>query len=301
MEIQASEGISRPGPRPPRNARRLLQPGMANLNRFFLRLWGPICLRRRRCGPVERLEIHVVVGSCPHADFDSGNGLVGVLLCNSPRRPRGRSALPGCLCDHPSLSDVRPAGADGFAGDPVFPRLRWRLGEIWSAPSPRNALLFGAAFGGALLSKFTGVLLIAVVLALFLHTRFWPSAGEPAEKAARKKWRRARWGCTLRGALWAAPMVYVVYFVLSWNQPDSALSLVGSGPWAFLVRRPLMPIWLFVRGFWRRRAPGRRSCWGALTRTVCRTTFRWFRAEIHPGFSGAAHDGRHRRRPFTQE
>ena len=44
-------------------------------------------------------------------------------------------------------------------------------------------------------------------------------------------------------------MVYVVYFVLSWNQPDSALSLVGSGPWAFLVRRPLMPIWLFVRGF----------------------------------------------------
>ena len=81
----------------------------------------------------------------------------------------------------------------------------WRLGEIWSAPSPRNALLFGAAFGGALLSKFTGVLLIAVVLALFLHTRFWPSAGEPAEKAARKKWRRARWGCTLRGALWAAP------------------------------------------------------------------------------------------------
>jgi len=125
----------------------------------------------------------------------------------------------------------------------------WRLGEIWSAPSPRNALLFGAAFGGALLSKFTGPLVIAVALALFLHTRFWPSAGEPAEKAARREWRRARWGSTLRGALWAALMVYVVYFALSWNQPDNPLSLVGSGPWAFLVRRPLMPIWLFVRGF----------------------------------------------------
>lgn len=125
----------------------------------------------------------------------------------------------------------------------------WRLGEIWSAPSRRNALLFGVAFGGALLSKFTGPLLIAVVLALFLETRFWPSAGEPADKIARKKWRGMRWRCVLRGSLWAALLVYVVYFVLSWNQPDNPLSLIGSGAWASLIRRPLMPIWLFVRGF----------------------------------------------------
>jgi hypothetical protein len=125
----------------------------------------------------------------------------------------------------------------------------WRLGEIWSAPSRRNALLFGVAFGGALLSKFTGPLLIAVVLALFLQTRFWPSAGEPADKIARKKWRGMRWRCVLRGSLWAALLVYAVYFALSWNQPDNPLSLIGSGPWASLIRRPLMPIWLYVRGF----------------------------------------------------
>jgi hypothetical protein len=125
----------------------------------------------------------------------------------------------------------------------------WRLGEIWSAPSPRNALLFGAAFGASLLSKFTGLLLIPVVLVLFLQTRFWPSAKEPAEKVSRKAWRRARWRCALRGALWAALLVYVVYFVLSWNQPDNALSLIGSGPWASIIRRPLMPVWLYVRGF----------------------------------------------------
>ena len=125
----------------------------------------------------------------------------------------------------------------------------WRLGEIWSAPSRRNAFLFGVAFGGALLSKFTGPLLIAVVLALFLQTRFWPSAGEPADKIARRIWRGMRWRCVLRGSLWAALLVYVVYFVLSWNQPDNPLSLIGSGPWAWLIRRPLMPIWLYVRGF----------------------------------------------------
>jgi hypothetical protein len=125
----------------------------------------------------------------------------------------------------------------------------WRLGEIWSAPSPRNAWLFGVAFAGALLSKFTGPLLVAVILALFVQTRFWPSAGEPAEKLARKEWRRARSRCILRGALWAALLVYAVYFVFSWNQPDNPLSLIGSGRWAWIVRRPLMPVWLFIRGF----------------------------------------------------
>jgi hypothetical protein len=125
----------------------------------------------------------------------------------------------------------------------------WRLGEIWDAPSPRNAFLFGAAFAASLLSKFTGVLLIPVVLALFLQTRRWPTAAEPADKLARKKWRGARWRCVWRGSLWAAGLVYAVYFILSWNQPPNALSLLGNGPWVWIVRRPLMPLWLFVRGF----------------------------------------------------
>lgn len=125
----------------------------------------------------------------------------------------------------------------------------WRLGEIWSAPSPRNAWLFGVAFAGALLSKFTGPLLIAVILTLFAQTRFWHSAGEPADQAARKKWRGLRWRCVFRGSLWASLLVYAVYFVFSWNQPDNPLSLIGSGRWAWIVRRPLMPVWLYLRGF----------------------------------------------------
>src|SRR5438105_3282429 len=70
----------------------------------------------------------------------------------------------------------------------------------------------------------------------------------PMIKHERKAWRIARWGCVLRGVLWAALFVYVVYFILSWNQPDDALNRVGSGQWASLIRRPLMPLWLYCRG-----------------------------------------------------
>ncbi len=124
----------------------------------------------------------------------------------------------------------------------------WQLAEIWAVPSHRNALLFGLSLGAALLSKFTGLLIIPAIIVLFVQTRFWPTVAQSVNKDERKAWRRARWGCVLRGVLWAALFVYVVYFILSWNQPDDALNRVGSGPWASLIRRPLMPLWLYCRG-----------------------------------------------------
>ena len=124
----------------------------------------------------------------------------------------------------------------------------WRLGEIWTVPSSRNALLFGLSFGASLVSKFTGLLIIPVILVLFVQTRFFPTAAEPTSKNERKAWRRARWRCALRGILWAALCVYVLYFILSWNQPDDVLNRIGSGAWAWLIRRPLMPFWLYCRG-----------------------------------------------------
>lgn len=124
----------------------------------------------------------------------------------------------------------------------------WQLGEIWAAPSPRNALLFGLALGAALVSKFTGLLIILVIIVLFVQTRFWPTAAQPVNKQERKVWRRARWRCVMRGLLWAALLLYVFYFVLSWHQPDDALNRLGSGPWASIIRRPLMPLWLYTRG-----------------------------------------------------
>jgi hypothetical protein len=124
----------------------------------------------------------------------------------------------------------------------------WQLGEIWARPSARNSLMFALAFAAALLSKFTGLLIVLVILALFLQTRFWPTADQPMEPGARKSWRRARWRCILRGVAWAALFVYGFYLILSWNQPDDALDRIGSGSWAWLIRRPLMPLWLFCRG-----------------------------------------------------
>ena len=135
----------------------------------------------------------------------------------------------------------------------------WQLGEIWAEPSPKNARLFGAALGASLLSKFTGLLMIPVIIALFLQTRFWPAAAQPSEKDAGKAWRRARWDCIWRGVFWAALLVYVVYFILSWHQPDAALNRIGSGSWAWLIRRPLMPLWLYCRGLLLMLAMGSRT------------------------------------------
>ncbi|MBV9767005.1 MAG: glycosyltransferase family 39 protein [Acidobacteriaceae bacterium] len=124
----------------------------------------------------------------------------------------------------------------------------WQFGEIWTAPTHKNARLFGMALGTALLSKFTGLLLLPVIVAVFIQTRFWPAPAEPVDKTERKLWRKTRWRCVLRGIVWSAIVVYVAYFVLSWNQPNDALDRIGSGSWAFLIRRPLMPIWLYYRG-----------------------------------------------------
>jgi hypothetical protein len=125
----------------------------------------------------------------------------------------------------------------------------WQLGEIWAAPSSGNALRFGLAFAASMLSKFTGVLIIPVVFVLFWQTRFWPTAAQPVNFDERKAWRRARWRCVFRGVLWAALFVYALYFIFSWNQPDNALDRIGSGSWAWVIRRPLMPLWLYLRGF----------------------------------------------------
>lgn len=135
----------------------------------------------------------------------------------------------------------------------------WQLGEIWLDPSRRNALRFGVALAAALLSKFTGLLLIPAALLVFLQTRYWPTAGEPVAKEERKAWRRARWRAVLRGSLWAALTIYAVYFVFSLGQPDDALNRVGGGAWAWVIRRPLMPLWLYLRGLLLMLVTGSRS------------------------------------------
>jgi len=124
----------------------------------------------------------------------------------------------------------------------------WTLGGLWRDPSPRNTRWFALALAGALLSKFSAGVLFIAVLAFVLSTRRWPLADQPAGKAPARAWRKLRWRA-LRKATWlAALLVYVVYFVFSWNQPVDIPGFAGHGPLLALAGRPLMPPWLFLRG-----------------------------------------------------
>jgi Dolichyl-phosphate-mannose-protein mannosyltransferase len=124
----------------------------------------------------------------------------------------------------------------------------WTFGEMWRDPSPPNVRFFALSLAGALLSKFTAGLLFVVLPAFALSTRRLPLPGQPASKPEARAWRRRRTRAIWTGILYAALIVYVVYFVLSWNQPVAELSNLGHGAAWAPVRRLLMPPWLYLRG-----------------------------------------------------
>jgi 4-amino-4-deoxy-L-arabinose transferase-like glycosyltransferase len=124
----------------------------------------------------------------------------------------------------------------------------WTFASMWQTPSRKTVLLFGLALGGALLSKFSAGLLFFCFPAFILSLRWRPTPGLPAEKAELRAWRRLRWRSLFNGILVAALVVYAVYFVLSWNEPSDSLSILGHNPLALLLRRLLMPPWIYLRG-----------------------------------------------------
>lgn len=124
----------------------------------------------------------------------------------------------------------------------------WWFAAVWQEPSRKHVALFALYLAGALLSKFSAGLLFFVFGFFALSTRWRAVQGQPGTKGEVRTWRRRRWRATLTGIAWAAMVVYVVYFVFSWNQTSDVLYLVGHGPaWAPL-RRLLMPPWLYLRG-----------------------------------------------------
>jgi len=52
----------------------------------------------------------------------------------------------------------------------------------------------------------------------------------------------------IKGTVLAAFVVYAVYFVLSWNQPTNTFSIIPGFPASLLLRRLLMPLWIFLQG-----------------------------------------------------
>jgi dolichyl-phosphate-mannose-protein mannosyltransferase len=124
----------------------------------------------------------------------------------------------------------------------------WQLPEMWRSPSRHTVLQFGLALAGAFLSKFSSGLLFFVFVAFALSLRWRGVPEQPTDKAERRAWRRRAWRNLAKATLWAALFVYVIYFVLSWNQPTDSFSIIPHFPASPFLRRLLMPLWLYFRG-----------------------------------------------------
>ena len=123
-----------------------------------------------------------------------------------------------------------------------------QLPEMWCSPSRQTVLKFGLALAGAFLSKFSSGLLFFVFVAFALRLRWHDVPEQPTDKAERRAWRRRAWRNLAKATLWAALFVYVVYFVLSWNQSTDSFSIIPHFPASPFLRRLLMPLWLYFRG-----------------------------------------------------
>jgi len=124
----------------------------------------------------------------------------------------------------------------------------WQLPNMWRSPSRGTLVLFGLALAGAFLSKFSSGLLFFVFVAFALSLRFKPLPEQPVEKSKLRRWRRRAWRNIGEGTFWAALFVYIVYFVLSWNEPTDSFQIIPHFPASPVFRRLVMPLWLYLRG-----------------------------------------------------
>ncbi len=124
----------------------------------------------------------------------------------------------------------------------------WTFAEMWRQPTRASVIKFGLAFAGALLSKFSAGLLFVCFVAFMISLRVSRPADLPVGKAERRAWRRKRFWSLVQGTLLAGVIVYVVYLVLSWNQPTDSFDVMKHFPASPLLRRLMMPPWTYLRG-----------------------------------------------------
>jgi hypothetical protein len=124
----------------------------------------------------------------------------------------------------------------------------WSFAELWRVPSGRKVMLFGLLFAAAVLSKYSAGLLLFCFLLFRLSLRWRPLAGMPTEPAELRAWRRLRGRSMWQGIWVAAAGAYVFYLFFSWNQPSDSLQILGHSWPALVLRRSLMPPWLYLRG-----------------------------------------------------
>ena len=124
----------------------------------------------------------------------------------------------------------------------------WQLPEMWRSPSRGTVIKFGLTLAGAFLSKFSSGLLFFVFIALAISLRCHAVPEQPTDKVERREWRRRAWWNMLKATLWAALFVYLFYFVFSLGQPTDSFDIIPHFPASPLLRRVLMPVWLYLGG-----------------------------------------------------
>jgi hypothetical protein len=156
-----------------------------------------------------------------------------------------------CLCAYstmPVMLAFGPLVLTDIAITLTFLLTLWAFADMWKSPSRGTVLRFGLAFGAALLSKFSAGLLFFCFAAFILSLRWRPASQQPIDKAELRAWRRLRLWSLFKGVVLAALLVYVVYLILSWNEPTDSLSALGNNSAVLLLRRLLMPPWVYLRG-----------------------------------------------------
>lgn len=124
----------------------------------------------------------------------------------------------------------------------------WSFASMWRTPNRRTLIIFGLLLGAAFLSKFSSGLLLFGFLAFRLSLRFWPLPEMPGDREELRARRQLRGPYMWKGILIAAATVYVVYFLLCWNQPTDAMDWFGHSTGALILRRLFMPPLLYLRG-----------------------------------------------------
>ena len=124
----------------------------------------------------------------------------------------------------------------------------WSFADLWQSPTRGNIIAFGLFFAAAVLSKYNAGLILFCILAFRLSLRWKPLPSMPTEKTGLRAWRKLRGRAMWKGVLIATITVYVFYLIFSWNQPSNSLELLGHTWPALVLRRVLMPPWLYLRG-----------------------------------------------------
>jgi Dolichyl-phosphate-mannose-protein mannosyltransferase len=124
----------------------------------------------------------------------------------------------------------------------------WSFAALWRAPSRATLIPFGLLLGVSFLTKFSSGFLLFAFLAFRLSLRWLPLPDMPKDREELCVWRQLRGRYLWKGILLAAFTVYVVYFILSWNQPTGALDFLGYNSASLALRRLLMPPFLYLFG-----------------------------------------------------